>query len=305
MEGRHRDWVFTVNLGDDPSTWGLPDLTPMMKYLIYSEEVGETGNYHLQGFVVFNNSVSLATAKREVGGEPHMEPRRGTMTEAVAYASKTQDPTFIAGPYEFGTRPEQGARTDLMALGQRVINGESVDSILLEGSATAIRSHRALRDLRATVLRAKQPVWRDLTVTWAYGPTGYGKDRWAVADALAREKSWTQVKLSSPPQWFDGYNGQEVLILQECKGQSNYEDMLGWLDGHPLLLPVKGSFIPATYTEVVVTGLGTPDMLWPAITDKSEMNRRVTRFLHFNRPWIPIGPQFQKSQQVWLNLEDL
>lgn len=110
---RHRDWVFTRNMGEDVSTWGLPDITDMMKYLIYSEEVGETGNYHLQGYVVFKNSVSLQTAKREVGGDPHMEPRRGTTIEAIAYASKTEDPTFVAGPYEYGERPEQGHETIL------------------------------------------------------------------------------------------------------------------------------------------------------------------------------------------------
>ena len=40
-------------------------------------------------------------------------------------------------------------------------------------------------------------------------------------------------------------------------------------------------------------------------TRQGEMNRRVTRFLHFNRQWIPIGPQLQKLQQVWQNLDDI
>lgn len=293
-------------MGENEDTWGLPDMSPMMKYLIYSEEMGaEGGNYHLQGFVVFHNPVSLATAKREIGGEPHVEERRGTIEEAIRYASKTDDPTFLAGPYEFGERPQPGARTDLTELGRRVITGESVDSILLEGSATAIRSQRALRDLRAAVLRQQQPIWRALTTTWAYGPTGYGKDRWAVAESIRTNKTWVQVKLTSPPQWFDGYNGQQVLILQEFKGQSNYEDMLGWLDGHPLLLPVKGSFIPASYTDVIVTSIGTPDMYWPGIADKAEINRRIHRFLHFNRPWKPIGPELPLRVQERLTIDDL
>lgn len=277
----------------------------MMRYLIYSEEMGENGNFHLQGFVVFNNPVSMQTAKREIGGNAHVEERRGTIEEAINYASKTDDPTFLAGPYEFGEKPEPGKRTDLMELGRRVIGGENVSSILLEGSATAIRSQRALRDLRGAVLRSQQPIWRPLTTTWAWGPTGYGKDRWAVADAMRREKSWVQVKLTAPPQWFDGYDGQQVLILQEFKGQSNYEDMLGWMDGHPLLLPIKGSFVPAMYTEVVVTSIGMPEMYWPAIQDKSEINRRVSRFLHFNRPWRPIGPEMMRPAQVSLTIDDI
>ena len=79
----------------------------------------------------------------------------------------------------------------------------------------------------------------------------------------------------------------------------------GMVRRSPTSPPREGSFIPAMYTEVIVTSIGTPDMYWPAIQDKSEINRRITRFLHFNRQWRPIGPERPRQVQVHLNLDDI
>ena len=95
------------------------------------------------------------------------------------------------------------------------------------------------------------------------------------------------------------------IDLAGVQGPEQLRRDAGMVRRSPTPPPSERSFIPAMYKEVVVTSLGTPDMLWPAIPDKGEMNRRVTRFLHFNRQWIPIGPQLQKLQQVWQNLDDI
>lgn len=127
--------MFTIN---NPT--GALDFVEQMQYLIYSEEMSSTGTHHFQGYVYFRNPQTMEGAKRALEDETaHLEIRRGTHEEAKAYASKTTDPTFLSGPYEFGEEPQQGRRNDLEHLGSRILQGERADDVILEGGATAIR----------------------------------------------------------------------------------------------------------------------------------------------------------------------
>lgn len=90
----------------------------LVKYAIYSEEIGEEGTYHLQGYIELTKPVRFTQVKSicPILEGAHFERRRGTPEEARAYCMKIDDPTFIAGPYEFGVFQGQGTRIDLAAL---------------------------------------------------------------------------------------------------------------------------------------------------------------------------------------------
>lgn len=101
-------WCFTLNnpesdLGQWPET---------VKYAVYQGEIGESGNYHFQGYVEFYSNQRLSALKELVPGA-HWEKRRGTAEQAREYAMKEE--SRVEGPWEFGvfTSSRQGARTDL------------------------------------------------------------------------------------------------------------------------------------------------------------------------------------------------
>lgn len=73
-------------------------------YLVYQEEVGDSGTHHLQGYVEFPNKKSLQQVRGILEGA-HWEPRAGTAEQAAAYCKK--DPR-VGGPYEYGTISQQG-----------------------------------------------------------------------------------------------------------------------------------------------------------------------------------------------------
>lgn len=89
-------WIFVINnptaeeqvvlrnLGDDVGTNGL-------RYLVWGREIGETGTYHLQGFVVFDSRKRLRTVKEIIGHRAHCEVARGTSVQAADYAKKDGD----------------------------------------------------------------------------------------------------------------------------------------------------------------------------------------------------------------------
>lgn len=260
--------------------------------------MSQTGTPHLQGYTVFSNPMSMEGAKSLIDPNAHLEPRRGSHQAARDYCQKIDDPTFLEGPWTFGTEPEQGRRSDLETLGNRILSGEKADSVILEAAnATAFRNQKALQGLQLIVDRHNIPLWRYLRVIWFWGPSGYGKDRRAIFECTRMDLSFARITFApqGQQQWFDGYDGQQAIIMSDFKGFSDYASLLAWLDGHPLQLPIKGSFKVALYTFIFVTAIDPPAFFYPS--NNKELLRRITDIVEFKKPWIPIGPQQITPQQ--------
>ena len=83
-----------------------------MSCLVYQLERGESGTHHYQGYCEFVRRVSPSTAKQSIGQNCHVERRRGTRAQAIAYAQK--EDTRIDGPWTFGNlESTQGKRSDI------------------------------------------------------------------------------------------------------------------------------------------------------------------------------------------------
>lgn len=104
-----RRYCFTLNNFAPEDEQRLKDLaeSDRVKYLVYGRESGNSGTPHLQGFVIFNSSVVLATAKALISSRAHLEATRGTTQQASDYCKKDGD--YV----EFGDcGSKQGKRTD-------------------------------------------------------------------------------------------------------------------------------------------------------------------------------------------------
>lgn len=123
--------MFTYNNPEgllDPSDFG-----PHLRYMIYQEEVGESGNYHFQGYLEFQRPVRRSALL--IG--PHYEIARGKPSECIAYCSKEE--TRVGGPYTFGEPSRQGERVDLMDCKDDMDQGMSMAEISSKHFATFIR----------------------------------------------------------------------------------------------------------------------------------------------------------------------
>lgn len=96
--GTSRRWCFTLNNPkglideDDIKSWGAT-------YVVYQEEVGESGTLHLQGYIEMPKSVRCTHFVSGLRGS-HFERAVGTPEQCKAYCTK--DATRVGGPYEFG-----------------------------------------------------------------------------------------------------------------------------------------------------------------------------------------------------------
>lgn len=217
------------------------------QYMVYQQErCPETLRLHWQGYVYFENPRAFGGVQTLLPGA-HIEPRRGTHSEAVDYCTKLE--TRVADPVFRGTAPAQGERKDLDAFADKIRAGASDRDLAAEYGSLVLRYPRGIDRLRL----ASNPDRRHKTrVIVLWGPTGCGKSRWA-------HDMFPEAYIKTPGnEWWDGYRGQAVIILDEFYGQIKHEYMLKLMDRYRLELEVKGGYTRISAQLLVITSNADP-----------------------------------------------
>lgn len=286
-----RDWMLTLRKQDCPDASTLQTHFAAMgvSAAVFQLERGEKSNYlHWQILLRFRHQKRFKTLKNQLSSAglatAHIEPRRGSVAQAVAYCSKSE--TRIEGPYYFGdsidVESHRGARTDLQKLRSMVLDdGMSVEQVLLADEAgTAARYVSYLRDLVQARDRRETASFRHLEVIYLYGRPGVGKSRWAVetygSDAY---------RVSDYNHPFDSYSGQKILILDEFDGSLPMGLLLNLLDGYRLELPARYANKIARYERVIIISNSPLSSFYTTTVDPSStpdrlraLYRRITRY---------------------------
>ncbi len=243
---RYRNVVFTLN---NPEGL-LAFHEEKMDYLVYQEEVGENGTHHFQGYCEFKTKLSLNTIKQLLGGETvHIEPRRGTQAQAVAYSRKEE--TRVDGPYEHGNAKAAGKRNDLVAFKNDVQAGKRKRD-LIDDHLTVIARYPKLYD----TINSKRPEREEtVDVTLFIGPTGLGKSRF-VYDKYKGDEELYITPLSNGTMWYDNYDGHKFVLLDDFAGAASHmplTTLLRLIDRYPVQVPTKGSHTWFFPTHIYVT----------------------------------------------------
>ncbi len=276
---RFRNVVFTWNNPDGMITFD----SEKMGYLVYQEEVGESGTYHFQGYCEFVDQISLNPAKALLGGPTvHIERRRGTQEQAIAYAKK--EDTRVDGPYEDGEPRQQGKRMDLEGFKDEVLAGAKMRDLIHDHAATICRYPRFYNTLTQLNRPGRRP---DLVVTLLYGPTGTGKTRY-VYDTVGDDDDFYRTPMSNNTNWYDGYDGHSKVLLDDFGGKRSHIGLcalLQLLDIYPLRVPTKGGFTWWMPNEVFITTNILPKDWYPyggRIEQYWALARRIHRVrLHY------------------------
>jgi len=272
--GEHLSWP---GMKRCPVTWWDRHEDTDMEYLILQvEKAPDTGKIHLQGYIALSKRTTLASMKKIYSAAAHWETARGTPQENKDYCSKSE--SRVAGPWEFGTLPVgSGARTDLKGIFTAVKAEKSNLEILEATDGASAKFEKHINYIRFTVNEKKSD--RQLTgvrVIVLYGATGVGKTYCAV-NYFGREDYHLQECPSSKDSrfWFDGYQGQRTLILDDFSGEfCNYRYLLRVLDKYKLKVEIKGSFSWALWTTVVITTNLHPSAWYPN-ENSAPLQRRI------------------------------
>lgn len=252
-----RDYVFTVfNKDSLIETFD----TDKVKYIIWGREIcPKTKRKHLQCYVIFdkvngkNKTYRIKAAQKIIGVEGcHMEAKRGSRDEARNYCMKD-------GDYEEWGEFDPVTKEDLFK--------KPIPWLQDNYPEFYCRYHRGLEKIAN---RDKGPKWRTLNVTWLHGPPDSLKTKTAMAH--------NSVYKCDDFQWWDGYEGEERIVLDEFEPEDlKRKQLLNILDGYQLRIPTKGGFTYAKWTEVYITSNWDPTKWIKSIEGLSRRVTNVTR----------------------------
>ena len=199
-------------------------------YLAGQRETGEGGYEHWQLVVCFRTNKRLSGVKTFFSNDTHAEPTRS----AAAYEYVFKDDTAVAGTrFELGERPtNRNSKADWDQVWDHAASGNLTEI----PADIRVRCYNQLKRIRVDHLK---PVAMERRAFYFWGPTGTGKSRraWEEAGLEAYVKN-------SRTKWWDGYQGQENVIVDEFRGIIDVAYLLTWLDRYPVAVEVKGSTEP-------------------------------------------------------------
>lgn len=253
---RFRRWMFTAFCEEMVTP---PDQWAHFRFAAFQKECcPKTSRKHIQGYVCFDRPVTLSFLKRIPGCDAyHWESCKGTHEQCLAYCTKEETREVGASPVILGVPPSPGTRTDLIDVCRAITEGQSMHDVALSYPTEMVKYSKGLMNYKLMV--SPKRMWKTEVHVY-YGPTGCGKTKlcWKVApDAY-------DVPLSSGSNvmWFDCYDGQEDVILDEFYGnRCKFNFLLSLLDRYPCKVPCKGSHFQFVAKRLFLTS-NTPPWLW-------------------------------------------
>lgn len=266
--------------------WFVPKSDAIKSLVFQFERCPKTARIHMQAFVQFTSNRGMPFVKKTIGNEPHCEIMRGSVADASAYCRKPE--TRLFGPYLIGQEPSggQGKRTDLEALREMVKERKPALDII-EADAKFARYEKQINFMRFAYMEGlsdRQATGVDVKVF--YGATGTGKTFTAVN--YCGKKDYYIAECPSQKNsklWFNGYEGQKTLILDDFSGDYCTLDFLKrLLDCYKLKVEFKGGFVWACWTTVIITTNYMPDTWYTnalAPVNVDPLKRRIDHIYEF------------------------
>lgn len=273
-----------------------------VKACCFQEEIcPNTGKKHIQGVVRFKESYRLKGAQTHLFGEQstiHMEICRDEQA-SVLYCSKT-DTRIDDSEWQcnWGFPKRQGERNDLKrAIGTLFEDDGGMVALAEQHASVYVRYHRglhALYNIRRKPIAAK----REVRVHW--GAPGLGK----TYDVYHKEGA-TVFDVAHPGAdnklWFDGYIDQNTILFDDFYGWIKYTWWLKMCDENPIMLPIKGGFVPCIATTIMFTSNQHPRH-WYVCDEKrifkKAIQRRIDKIIHYKSKHF-------RAEQYWLESDTI
>ncbi|UNY50598.1 replication associated protein [Chifec virus UA15_35] len=227
-----KGWCFTKNNYNDGDEHDLKArLGDTVVFAVIGRETcPTTGTRHLQGYALFKSRKRFDTVKRLIGDCAHVEAAKGSPGQNLTYCSKE-------GNFETIGEVPVANKKPIELVCEALKNGSSLRDICVDHTATFIRYHRGIQRAIEVLGEGRQRGWKTKCAVLV-GPPGTGKSR-----RFAELCGSTSTYYKQRGEWWDGYESQQCVIIDDFYGWLRYDDLLRILDRYPLRVPVKGGFV--------------------------------------------------------------
>jgi len=268
-----RNFVFTLNnyLEEDVHYF----LSYECKYVCFGKEISPTtGTPHLQGYICFQHARSLAGVK-QVHPRAHWQAAKGLPSQCKAYSQKDGDfheaGTIPVDPASKGAGEKRRWQDAYEAVSEGRYDDVPKDILCLN-----------LKSIEYAVARVKQASAKlqkldDLDNEWRWGDPKSGK-----SEGARNENPDHYIKLPRS-KWFDGYNYEPVIIIEDMDPESakTAQFLKTLADVYVCPVEVKGGKLDIRPKRIIVTSNYHPSDIFTGIDLEAIMRRfKIMHFVH-------------------------
>ena len=296
-QARYRNVVFTVNNWTQ-EMWDTIWNCIKISYLVMGKEVGASGTPHIQGYAEFKGSQpSWSTVQKSLGGHAWFAPRKSKLPQTAADYCK-EDGDFI----ERGVMCEPGHQATLNDLKEQIVEGIKPRQIKWENPHLLHMFGRSIDEMYDIHNYEKKREWFTRGI-WYWGPTGTGKSH----KALEGYSRATHYISPGDGKWFDGYDGQEIFVINEYRGgmgEAGFTDLLQMCDWVPHWLSRRGREpIPFMAKLVIITSSMSPTEIFQTRVGSTDSIAQLERRFTVVNMAIPFVANCSESSGVILGPE--
>ena len=146
----------------------------------------------------------------------------------------------------------------------------------------------------------QQRSWPTATKVF-WGGSGVGKSRRALFEG-GSDAFWLPRPLANGQVWWDGYDGQETVVIDDFTCWIPLNQMLRMLDRYPLNVQTKGSTVPFKPRTIIITSNFNPRNWY----EKCPQEQRDSLFRRLGMPFGPnqetddtFGSQVYHIEEPW------
>lgn len=283
---------FTINNPSETAEDHLASICDResVTYLCFGRETGESGTYHLQGFLRTSLQHPHSWFRDIIGHGAHIEFAKGSAEQCIEYCEKDGD--FVEHGRRPATNKSKGEITK--EAWKNTINAAKRGALDEVEPEHYVKYYRTLCTIKKDHM-AKPPDATGVTGVWYYGAAGAGKSRKARDD-------YPDAYLKMANKWWDGYQDDRFVILDDLDKK---HDCLGhhlkiWADRYAFIAETKGGAVMIRPQWFIVTSQYSIDEIWEDEETREALHRRfkVTHILNYN------GPPVQLRAQPWPSIFD-
>lgn len=252
-------WILTI-----PHADFTPFKPESVQYIRGQLETGNTTNYlHWQLLVVFSKKHRLSAVKKIFGDSAHCELSRSSAADTYVWKDDTAVPNTR---FELGERKlKRNDVRDWDKIRQSARSGD-LESVPAD---VYVRCYNQLKRIAVDHL---QPIGVEREVVVLWGRTGTGKSR----------RAWEEAGLQAYPKdprskFWDGYRGQEHVVIDEFRGGIDIAHLLRWFDRYPVIVEIKGSSVVLSAKKIWITSNISPEAWYPECDQETiaALRRRI------------------------------
>lgn len=228
----------------------LPDL----QYAMIAKELHIDGYPHLHCLLTNKKKVNITNPDLLDLDVFHGNYQSARCTDDVRDYILKSDPT----PLEWGTY----LSNNHSAVQKRAIENKTIIDTplteLVENGTISMFQYNLIRNAKEQYLMDKKElpdIMESRQCFWIYGDPGIGKTYYV------REK-FPGCFVKPQNKWWDGYQGQDVVILDDFDCTVIGHNLKIWSDKYSFNAEIKGSTIKPVYTKLFVTSNYLPEQLW-------------------------------------------